>query len=48
MPWCIACHCPNTVKHILPDCIDLRDTRIRYSRDVNNLKDLLYENVLMS
>ena len=45
MPWCIPCHCPDTVKHILLDCIDLRDTRIKYYRDVNNLKDLLYGNI---
>ena len=29
-PWCIPCHCPNTVKHLLVDCIDLRDTRMKY------------------
>ena len=23
MPWCIPCHCPDTVKHILLDCIDV-------------------------
>ena len=45
MPWCIPCRCPDTVKHILLDCIDLRDTRIKYYRDVNNIKDLLYGNV---
>ena len=45
MPWCIPCHCPDTVKHILLDCIDLRDTRMKYYRDVNNIKDLLYGNV---
>ena len=40
MPWCIPCHCPDTVKHILLDCIDLRDTRIKYYRGLNNLKDV--------
>ena len=45
MPWCIPCHCPDTVKHILLDCIDLRDTRIKYYRNINNLKDLLYGNI---
>ena len=45
MPWCIPCHCPDTVKHILLDCTDLRDTRIKYYRNINNLKDLLYGNI---
>ena len=45
MPWCIPCHCPDTVKHILLDCIDLRDTRIKYYRNINNLKDLLNGNI---
>ena len=36
MPWCIPCHCSNTVKHILPDCIDLRDTKIKYYKKINN------------
>ena len=39
IPWCIPCH---TVKQKLLDCIDLCDTRIKYYRDVNNLKDLLH------
>ena len=26
-PWCIPCHCPDTVKNTLLDCIDLHDTR---------------------
>ena len=45
MPWCIPCHCPDTVKHILLDCIDLRDTRIKYYRNINYLKDLFNGNV---
>ena len=45
MPWCIPCHCPDTVKHILLDCIDPRDTRIKYYRNINNLKDLFNGNV---
>ena len=45
MPWCIPCHCPDTVKHILLDCIDLRDTRIKYYRNIDNLKDLFNGNV---
>ena len=45
MPWYIPCHCPDTVKHILLDCIDPHDTRIKYYKDVNNLKDLLYGNI---
>ena len=40
--WCIPCHCPDTVKHILLDCINLCDTRIEYYRNINNLKDLLF------
>ena len=38
MPWCIPCNCPDTVKHILLDCIDLRDTRIKYYRHRYNQK----------
>ena len=45
MPWCIPCHCPDTVKHILLYCIDLCDMRIKYYRNTNNLKDLLYGNI---
>ena len=45
MPWCIPCHCPDTVKHILLDCINLRDTRIKYYRNVNTMKKLFCENV---
>ena len=41
MPWCIPSHCLDTVKHILLDCIDLCDTRMKYYRNINNLKDLL-------
>ena len=26
------------------DCIDLRDTRIKYYRDINTMKKLFYEN----
>ena len=35
----------DTVKHTLLDCIDLRDTRIKYYRNISNLKDLLYGNI---
>ena len=45
MPWRIPCHCPDTVKHILLDCIDLRDTRIKYYRDINMMEKLFNENV---
>ena len=45
MPWCIPCHCPDTVKHILLDCIDLRDTRIKYYRNINSMKNLFNENI---
>ena len=45
MPWCIPCHCPDTVQHILLDCIDLRDTRIKYYRNVNTMQKLFCENV---
>ena len=38
MSWCIPCHYPNTVKDILLDCIDLRDIRIKYYRDINTTK----------
>ena len=44
MPWCIPCHCPDTVKHILLDCIDLRDTRVKYYRNVNTMEKLFIEN----
>ena len=40
MPWCIPCHCPDTVKHILLDCIDLCDTRINCYRNVNTMQKL--------
>ena len=43
MPWCYPCHCPDTVKHILLDCTELSDTRIKYYRNVNNLKNLFNE-----
>ena len=45
MPWCIPCHCPDTVKHVLLDFINLHDTRIKYYRNINNLKDLFNGNV---
>ena len=45
MPWCIPCHCRDTVKHILLDCIDLRDTRIKYYRDIDTMKKLFNKNV---
>ena len=45
MPWCIHCHCPDTVKHILLDFIDLHDTRIKYYRNINSMKNLFNENV---
>ena len=45
MPWYIPCHCPDTVKNILLDCIDLRDTRIKYYRDINTMQKLFNENV---
>ena len=45
MPWCIPYHCPDTVKHILLDCIDLRHNRIKYYRNINNFKYLFNGNV---
>ena len=45
MPWCIPCHCPDTFKHILLDYIHLRDTRIKYYRDINMMEKLFNENV---
>ena len=44
MPWCIPCHCPDTVKHILLDCMDLPDTRIKYYRNIDTMKKLFNEN----
>ena len=43
--WCIPCHCPDTVKHILLDCINLCDIRIKYYRDINTMEKLFNENV---
>ena len=43
IPSCTPCHCPNKVKHILFNCIDLCDTRNKYCRNVNHLKGLLYD-----
>ena len=45
MLWCIPCHCPITVKHILLDCIDLHDTRIKCYRDIDTMKKLFNENI---
>ena len=44
MSWCIPRHCPDTVKHILLDCINLCDTRIKYYRDINAVEKLFNEN----
>ena len=30
MPWCIPCHCPYTVKHVLLECQDIAHIRVRY------------------
>ena len=38
-PTCESCRLPLTVKHILVDCPDLRDTRLEYFT-VSSLKDL--------
>ena len=46
MPWCITCNCYDTVKYILLDCIDLHDTRIKYYRNINRMKNLFNENIL--
>ena len=45
MPWCIPCNCPNIVKYILLDCIDPRDTKIRYYRNVDTMQKLFSENI---
>ena len=45
MSWCIPCHCPDTVKHILLECIDLSYTGMKYYINISNLKDLLYGNI---
>ena len=45
MPWCIPCHCPDTVKLILLDCLELHDIRIKYYKDINTMKELFNENI---
>ena len=45
MPWCIPCHFPNKVRHILLVCVDLHDTRMKYYRDINTMKDLFNKNI---
>ena len=44
MPCFIPCHCPDTVKHILFDCIDLCDTRIKYYRGISTMEKLFNKN----
>ena len=45
MLWCIPCHCPGTVKHILLDCVDQRGTGIKYYRDINTMTKLFNDNI---
>ena len=42
-PWCVGCHTPYSVKHLLIDCIDLTPKR-QYFYTVNNIKN--YSNML--
>ena len=44
MPWCIPCHCPYTVKHVLLECHDVAHIRVRYLHG-NNLNDILSGNL---
>ena len=43
MPWCIPCHCPYTVKHVLLECQDLAHIRVRYLR--GDLNEILSSNL---
>ena len=43
MPWCIPCHCPYTVKHVLLECQDLAHIHVRYLR--GNLTEILSSNL---
>ena len=38
-PWCVGCHAPYSVKHLLIDCINLTPKR-QYCFTVNNIKEL--------
>ena len=46
VPWCIPCHCLATVKRILLDCINLRNTKNKYYRNIKSMKNLFNENML--
>ena len=39
LPECGTCHCPLTVKHILVDCVDLKDVRNKHFV-ASSIKDL--------
>ena len=39
MPECIPCYCALTVKHILIECVDFMEVRLKYF-DVPDLKTL--------
>jgi len=40
LPECGTCQCPLTVKHILVECVDLRDVRNKHFV-ASSIKDLL-------
>ena len=42
-PECIPCACPLTVKHILVECEDFKDTRLKHFLQ-QDLKELFEEN----
>ena len=37
-PWCFGCDSPFTVRHILSECMDIYDKRVKYLKDFNLLK----------
>ncbi len=38
-PWCVGCHTPYSIKHLLINCINLTPKR-QYFYTVNNIKEL--------
>jgi len=49
MPFCIPCDCPITIRHILVDCIDVKDIRKKYCK-IKTLEELFrcvpYANII--
>ena len=41
LPECGTCQCPLTVKHILVECVDLKDVRNKHF-DASSIKDLFH------